>query len=104
MKSYSGPQGSKQRNHTAATVFATVLIAVGATACGGSSGSDSPADTSSSADYVAAAAKITQDAEHGLVYSAANDFTPVDQLKVMINGMVYLLGDIAEITISGHLD
>ena len=83
MKSYSGPQGSKQRNHTAATVFATVLIAVGVTACGGSSGSDSPADTSSSADYVAAAAKITQDAEHGLVYSAANDFTPVDQLKVM---------------------
>lgn len=46
------------------------------------------------------------DAFHDLVESqAAPEDTPnIDQIKVMISGTIHLLGDIAEITISGHLD
>ena len=48
----------------------------------------------------------TLDAFHDLVESQGDpDDTPdIDQLKVMINGTIHLLGDIAEITISGHMD
>jgi len=48
----------------------------------------------------------TLDAFHDLVESQGDpDAVPdIDQLKVMIKGTLHLLGDIAEITISGHLD
>lgn len=49
---------------------------------------------------------LALDAFHDLVESQgdADEAPDIDQLKVMINGRLYLLGDIAEITISGHLD
>ena len=46
------------------------------------------------------------DAFHDLVESqgAPEDTPNLDQIKVLINGSVHLLGDIAEITVSGCMD
>jgi hypothetical protein len=48
----------------------------------------------------------TLDDFHDLVESQGDpDDTPyIDQLRVLINGQLYLLGDIAEIEISGDVD
>ncbi|WCB94950.1 hypothetical protein DSM104299_03690 [Baekduia alba] len=75
--------------------WAAVAATIGGAAAGvagcGSSSSDSSASAApagggaetSSATYVAQAKKISADAQHGLVYSPTDAFTPAAQLKVM---------------------
>lgn len=76
------------RVRTAVTVSVIGLLVAGVSAC--SSGSaTTPNSTgrttsgSSTNSYVAMAQKITQEAEHGVVYAPRNEFTPGGQLKVM---------------------
>ncbi len=73
------------RVRIAAAVGVIGLVTVGVSACGNSSGSSASGSTpaASSDAYVQMAQKITQEAQHGVVYAPTNEFTPGDQLKAM---------------------